>query len=266
MIQAALRGKIPSKLEESEDILTSNVFSFFKYASRGVYLAGFLRGLGISAKPAEIEGAEFRFWPRYDDHTEPDLVLLVGDYYLLFEAKHLSSFGEATPERKGQIHRELEGGENEATSLGKNFRYIAITSHYNKPIQLFQDVPADRHQVLTWTNWQFVAKFLLEILERETSPPDISFATDLYNLLDKKKLRSFLSFDRLVSSVAPPQQTLFFSAKTARFRGAFIGFTSALENSIHLSPVPRRLFYQRYFFHKLPNYTVHSSFKSIFRG
>ena len=38
MYQAELRGKLPSDFERKEDILTSNVFSFFKYADRTIYL------------------------------------------------------------------------------------------------------------------------------------------------------------------------------------------------------------------------------------
>jgi hypothetical protein len=42
MLVAALNGKIPSALLKSEDILTSNVFSFSKYAERTIYLKALL--------------------------------------------------------------------------------------------------------------------------------------------------------------------------------------------------------------------------------
>ncbi len=38
MYLAELHGKLLSKLEKREDILTSNVFSFFKYSNRNRYL------------------------------------------------------------------------------------------------------------------------------------------------------------------------------------------------------------------------------------
>lgn len=194
MIQAELRGKVPSRLEDAEDLLTSNVFSFFKYADRKLYFKRFLIEIDVPASDHSLKDAEFRFWPRYDDWTEPDLVLLVGDFYILIEAKHLSTFGVATAEKKCQIVREFEGGVNEAASLGKEFRYVAITAHYNKPTHLFAQLPEEIRIAMRWTNWQAVARLLLNILENVDSPADASFAEDLYNLLDKKKLRGFLPF------------------------------------------------------------------------
>lgn len=41
MYMAELRGKLSEKAEKQEDILTSNVFSFFKYANRQIFLVKF---------------------------------------------------------------------------------------------------------------------------------------------------------------------------------------------------------------------------------
>jgi hypothetical protein len=38
MYQAELKGKLPEETEKMEDILTSNVFSFFKYSNRIIFL------------------------------------------------------------------------------------------------------------------------------------------------------------------------------------------------------------------------------------
>lgn len=48
MYIAEIKGKLPTQLSRSENILTSNVFSFLKYADRKVYLKGFLNELGIT--------------------------------------------------------------------------------------------------------------------------------------------------------------------------------------------------------------------------
>lgn len=72
MYIAEIRGKIPSEFEHKEDVLTSNVFSFFKYASRAIFLGPFLEMLGITATEKDLEDAEFIFWPTYEDGTEPD--------------------------------------------------------------------------------------------------------------------------------------------------------------------------------------------------
>jgi len=78
MYLAELHGKLSSKTERLEDILTSNVFSFFKYSDRTIFLRRYLKMLGFSVSSEEASEAEFVFWPRYEENTEPDLVIRVG--------------------------------------------------------------------------------------------------------------------------------------------------------------------------------------------
>jgi len=248
MITAALNGKIPSSLIKSEDILTSNVFSFFKYAKRTTYLKSLLALHDIYPTDEELKTAEFRFWPRYDDSTEPDVVIIVGNYYLLLEAKHLSDFGAETQTRKGQVNREIEGGMNEAHSLEKKFLFIAITSHYNKPTMTLNQFCYGDNAIIHWMNWQAVARLLLDILEKDSFIPDRPFAEDLYNLLDRMKLRSFLPFQRIYAEIAAPPEHIFFSARSAQFRGDFIGFEKALGNGVNITATTKRLFYQHQYF------------------
>ena len=100
MVIAELHGKLSSKLQDMEDILTSNVFSFFKYTNRTIFLNGFLKKLGFVFAETELQTAEFRFWPSLDDHTEPDLVLLIGKKYIMVEAKYFASFQPETNREK----------------------------------------------------------------------------------------------------------------------------------------------------------------------
>ena len=83
MYQAELRGKLSSRIERMEDVLTSNVFSFFKYSTLEIFLKGYLGELGFAASDQEASEAEFIFWPHFEENTVPDLVIFVGDYYLL---------------------------------------------------------------------------------------------------------------------------------------------------------------------------------------
>jgi len=89
MYLAELHGKLSSSVERQEDILTSNVFSFFKYSNREIFLKEFLSRSGCHVTSEEANKAEFIFWPRFEENTEPDLVIIVGKYYLLIEAKAL---------------------------------------------------------------------------------------------------------------------------------------------------------------------------------
>ena len=114
MYQAELNGKLPSEICRMEEILTSNVFSFFKYSNRSIFLKKFLEKLGLNITNKVAYSSEFLFWLILSKNTEPDLVIIVGDWYLLIEAKFNSDFGEETLTRASQLDRELdEGGFNE---------------------------------------------------------------------------------------------------------------------------------------------------------
>jgi len=71
MYIAELRGKLSQRIERMEDILTSNVFSFFKYSTREIFLKGYLNKLKIYVSDQEAIEAEFIFWPHFEDNTEP---------------------------------------------------------------------------------------------------------------------------------------------------------------------------------------------------
>jgi hypothetical protein len=79
------------------------------------------------------------------------------------------------------------------------------------------------------------------------------FAQDLYDLLDKKKLRGFLSFNRIDGKVEPSARSIFFSANTASFRGAFLGFIPSLVVEKYVEEESGRLFFRRNFFRCMPN-------------
>ena len=80
MYIAEIRGKFSEEGQNKEDVLTSNVFSFFKYADRKIYLKHFLEKLDIDLQLSDKDAANavFEFWPRYDDRTEPDVISMWG--------------------------------------------------------------------------------------------------------------------------------------------------------------------------------------------
>lgn len=246
MYLAELHGKLPSRIERMEDILTSNVFSFFKYSDREIFLKGYLNKLGFDISNQEANEAEFIFWPRFEENTEPDLVIIVGDYYLLIEAKYFSGFAEETKKTKAQLLREIEGGKLEAKNYGKDFRLIAITAdHYYKEYK-FEIIPSDFIPRFKWSNWQSVSSFLYNILEssRNIKKQERDFALDLYNLLDKKNLRDFQGLNSLynVSAFLKRYASVFFEARTAKFRGDFIGFMQSLPFEKKISLLKKTIF------------------------
>ncbi|HHW03017.1 MAG TPA: PD-(D/E)XK nuclease family protein [Thermoanaerobacterales bacterium] len=263
MYAAELHGKLPLKstnnnedtkkdtkdLDRMEDILTSNVFSFFKYANRKIFLKEYLKTLGFKVTNQEAIDAEFRFWPRYDDNTEPDLVILIGNYYLLVEAKYFSNFGKETTKNEAQLIREIKEGESEAKAYNKYFKLIAITADHIYKKYKFESVPPDFQNYIKWTNWQQVSSFLEDILNSSLNLPrnEREFALDLYTLLDKKGLRGFKGFN-ILNIFDPFQKCLnriFFEAATAKFRGAFIGFLKSLYLPGTLYYCPKNIFFSR---------------------
>ncbi len=246
MYLAELHGKLSSRIERMEDILTSNVFSFFKYSTREIFLKGYLNKLGFNISNQEANEAEFIFWPRFEENTEPDLVLIVGDYYLLIEAKYFSSFADETEKTKAQLLREIEGGKLEAKNYGKDFKLIAITvDHYYKENK-FKIIPSDFISHFKWINWQSVSSFLYNTLEgsRDIKKQERDFALDLYNLLDKKNLRDFQGLNSLynINAFLKSYASVFFEARTAKFRGDFIGFMHSLSFDKKITPLRKTIF------------------------
>ena len=257
MYLAEIHGKLSRKQENQEDILTSNVFSFFKYAPRNIFLSAFIQNLGLNVSLKDTENAEFHFWPRYEDNTEPDLVIIIGCYYLLFEAKYFSGFSEETVKNKHQLIREIEGGMLEAENLGKDFRIVVITAHYCYDSAIFADVPEGYANKLIWTNWQRVTFLLKQKLETNTrlSPEVNDFATDLYALLVKKRLRSFegISTFQNLSAALVSANNVFFQAETAQYRGDFLGFVLSLSTL----PKQKRQISKSIFFSPSKEYFCH---------
>jgi len=246
MYLAELHGKLSSRIERMEDILTSNVFSFFKYSTREIFLKGYLDRLGFEVSNYQANEAEFMFWPRFEENTEPDVVIIVADYYLLMEAKYFSGFAEGTKKTKAQLLREIEGGRLDAKNYGKDFRLVAITAdHYYKEDK-FNVIPPDFVPNFKWTNWQLVASFLDNVLgsSNEIKKQERDFALDLYNLLDKKNLRDFQGFNTSCSKITLPEKlaSVFFEVKTARFRGDFIGFSDSLSLDRIIQPLGETVF------------------------
>jgi len=244
MYLAELRGKLSSRVERMEDILTSNVFSFFKYSTRDIFLKKYLNKLGFNVSGREAAEAEFRFWPVFEDGTEPDLVIIVGNYYLLIEAKYFSGFSEGTKKDEHQLLRELNNGNLEAKNYDKEFNLIAITADYYYKKDKFKVIPQKFCPHFKWTNWQSVSSFLDNIL---SSNPNIKgserdFCLDLYNLLDKKHLRSFQNITYNGPSLKD-YKSIFFDAKTAKLRGDFIGFIEGLSLAKGLKPVGKTVFF-----------------------
>lgn len=247
MYIAELHGKLSSRLERKEDILTSNIFSFLKYSNRKKYLKNLLIELGIKVSEKELFNAEFIFWPHYDDKTEPDVVIVVGQYYLLFEAKYFSDFSP------GQIKREIEGGILESKNIGKKFYYIAITQDYYFKRKKFKIISSLMDSCyFKWMNWQKLSKIIEFNIENKDY--DFHMAYDLYQLLLRKNLRQYQGFNNtnLIPKLKKADR-IFFDAKSTKYRGNFIGFIKALQITKKMKSFKENIFFNRKYFQ---NFTI----------
>jgi hypothetical protein len=248
MYIAELHGKFHPNEERKEDILTSNVFSFFKYAKREVFLNDLLSLLGIQVEKAKLADAVFNFWPSYEDGTEPDLVVIVGNYYLLFEAKFHSGFGTGLELDKYQVLREIKGGELEALNMGKEFKFIAVTAHYAKH-KFIEENPYINTLNYQWINWHQIALLVFNVLSRDETldAETASFAEDLYALLLRMNLRKFAGIEVLTSleNFHSLPENLFFDPTTSEYRGDFIGFIKTLSLLPKIFPTTESIIFRR---------------------
>lgn len=266
MYLAELHGKLSSRVERMEDILTSNVFSFFKYSSRDIFLKGYMNKLRIEVSDQEAEEAEFRFWPIFEDGTEPDLVIIVGNYYLLIEAKYFSGFSEGIKKDEHQLLREIRNEKLDAKNYNKEFKLIAITADYYYKKDKFKVISQKFRPHFKWTNWQLVSSFLEDILNSNPNikEPERDFCLDLYDLLVKKHLRSFQNITYNSPSLKN-YSSIFFNARTAKLRGDFIGFIESLSLAKGLKPFGKTVFFSstKGLFKSLPKLEKLKKFKSI---
>lgn len=270
MYIAEIRGKFSQKDEYKEDILTSNVFSFFKYANRQIFLFRLLSLLGFNFNHHELDEAKFYFWPTYEDGTEPDLVIVVGDYYILFEAKFHSGFSIDNATEQHQLLREIEVGKVDAQNKRKKFQLIVITAHYSEA-QFLTDIAGYGINDFKWINWHQIALLISDILESEQglSVELSEFANDLYTLLLKKNLRIYSGMRvlKIKQNLREVHDCLFFDSSTAQYRGDFIGFTEALHDLNKLGVVDDAIFIctKKVYFSNLPSDKLHRKLpESIF--
>jgi len=248
MYIAELKGKIPREFEFKEDILTSNVFSFFKYSTREIFLKALIDFLEITIGTTDLGNAEFIFWPKFEDGTEPDLLILIGGHYLLFEAKYTSGFGQETEFIQHQLEREYLQGCLQAKTLGLKFSFFAITNDLFENKEKYSDVPKFLWGKVKFINWQNVTSLIEKILSSKLalSVGDRMMAEDLYSLLLLKGLRIYEGFRHCKSlgSVSQPKNTIFYEVSNSISINRFKGYERSLVEFIEIKPPTSVLFWR----------------------
>ena len=221
MYQAELHGKLSRTVAEAEDILTSNVFSFYMY-SDPVHLQRLLAAVRVFVTAEDARRAILDFWPTFADQTEPDVVIRVGRYYVLMEAKLHSGYGvDDESQDRHQLLRETRGGRAKADSLGLEFILLTVTDEPAPSQRIYSVLSGEDRDSWRWINWSSIAQLL------ETGPLMDRMGEDLVAVLRRKGLRRFNGFTGVAARIMPPDEYFFFDGETARF-GRFAGFSSLL--------------------------------------
>lgn len=212
MYPVELRGKLASSLLDDEDLLTGQVFSLFYYGDRQRFLSPWLRSCGLAVTDTDAAQAQFEFWPQFADGTEPDLMIDVGAYLLVIEAKLRSDFGlDRQNDEHNQLRREIHYGRKEAEARHRTFFLLTVTAEPYPRSPRYDDIPAAERGNWIHRSWQSIADWL----EQLPQPRQTAMSRDLLALLWRRNLRSFRGFGALQSAPVPtPTEPIFYVRPT----------------------------------------------------
>jgi len=186
MIEALLHGKLTTKQENMEDILTSNVFGALQHVPPEIGLFPFLsrsKTLQGERPLKDLNGrgecVEYHFWPRWR-HCEPDVELVIDrgngwSYLVGIEAKYWSGKSSTAvqiegqteegrlQECKDQLIREWNDLVMEALARKCTPVLVYLTEHVSIPTEEIQESIHEfeqksplgaRRPVICWLSWR----------------------------------------------------------------------------------------------------------------
>ncbi|CAK0757378.1 hypothetical protein CCP4SC76_2940003 [Gammaproteobacteria bacterium] len=189
IIDFADGGSYPD-LARKEDILTSNVFGILKNLDVGV-LNSLFRVAELDAQLME-DSFRIAFWPRFEDGTEPDILIQGSDFLVVIEVKYLSDFDRGSEERAPQILREFNGAQAKARADQiQNVFLLAVT---REPITEWKDKvrPKDQEALqqivsnLRAITWSQIYDTITTI--QLTDRTSVKFLADLKELMEIKQI------------------------------------------------------------------------------
>lgn len=246
MLTAELKGKVPSKLANSEDLLTSSVFGSLKYLSSPSYLQSIIQSSinitgGNLRFNKEFTQCNYEFWPRLNN-CEPDLLLHLKDtedeeYIICIEAKYWSGksseedtsidIDERQNHQRDQLAREIEDIHTDFCldlmhankSNIKRRLLIYLTNDTAFPyesiktsVQHIQNINYPVAEIF-WLTWRGIYTILNEITNYKTFQDSI-LLNDIKLLLEQKGLKSFDGFTGNFKQVSPLKLTYYTSTES----------------------------------------------------
>ncbi len=206
-MQAELKGKVnvtsTQPGERLEDTLTDAVFSAVAYLQRGVVLAKLLRAAfpTIPFSTHEINQAKLTFWPRFSNGVEPDVIIEVGPWVVVIEAKYGAPFSKGPDPRDHQLYGEWRAGRASVSARKlQGPLLLAVTTDPAEPPDIglvrglvTQDEPSEEsipvEEQIRWLRWQTIAA-IIEAALSELTLPECRLAEDLLALMDRRGVRT----------------------------------------------------------------------------
>lgn len=197
MLAAELGGKFRSELladpDRFEDTLTSAVFGALQYLPRDQLLLPLLRATfpALAWAAEDVREADFEFWPRFDEETEPDVVIRAGSRLVVVEAKFGSGFGRA------QLRREWDGAARKADARGRTTVLLwAVTAVWgDEPAELAAlradlraNGTADAAAKIVHSTWHGIGK-AIEAAQGDLDRAAGALARDVLRVMEKRGVR-----------------------------------------------------------------------------
>ncbi|MEK3952517.1 hypothetical protein [Psychrobacillus sp. FSL K6-1464] len=229
MLQAIIRGKLPSSVWNSEDVVTSSILGGFQYLSNPEYI---IQALSSSVDKdgkmltfsATIKKVRYVFWPTLKN-CEPDVVLVLTDedgavHIVGIEAKYMFNKSSEEDEsvhveerenwQRDQLSRELEDL-NDPDTLKKlgihgesiiSIQLVYLTNHTIFPEKdilsglKFSKAPLNN---LYWMSW---ARFYDVACMESKTEQDRMILSELRVVCERKNLTRFNGWGK-VTNVLP---------------------------------------------------------------
>lgn len=226
-----------SIFNDSEDLLTSDVFTTFRYLPPHLGIIRFIRSIDdlhkFIAEPDEKSTCEYYFWPLGQIlYREPDLLLefRIGEkiYDIVIEVKYLSGPSDSEEEEE-EIDGEMFKKGNQLASQYKDLLHgeyqikqiedekltyshkrlqsnqedrfqVYLTENLNQPEYEFNEFYKrydKKKDKLYWTNWYSVYDFFSELSKEIRDFPQSLMIHDVLALLMSKSFSSFKSMPKL---------------------------------------------------------------------
>lgn len=246
MIEAELRGKVPSELQDNEDLLTSAVFGLLQYVPPSIFWPALLtRAKSCKGKPfverckelganiPDYEKVNVHFWPVHENFGEPDLLLVFsgGDQLplcFIIEAKLWAN--KSGREEYDQLNRYLVAmKDSEWLDRVAGIRvsvalpgliYLTPRAAWLELYDSIEHAPdyLDAQSGLFLLQWQDVLEVAREIFP-ETDDPQRTMLSNIANFLQHRGLAYFRGFSYLVTGDISEKEASFYDTKASWFSG-----------------------------------------------